>query len=38
VHLVCTTDGLPVAFILLPGGLHDLTPIHELTVNLPKRA
>ena len=38
VHLVCTPDGLPVAFTLLPGGLHDLTPIHELTVNLPERA
>jgi len=38
VHLVCTTDGLPVAFTLLPGGLHDLTPMHELTVNLPERA
>jgi len=37
-HLVCTTDGLPVAFTLLPGGLHDLTPIHELTVNLPAGA
>ena len=37
-HLVCTTDGLPVAFTLLPGGLHDLTPIHELTVTLPERA
>jgi len=37
-HLVCTTDGLPVAFTLLPGGLHALTPIHELTVTLPERA
>ena len=37
-HLVCTTDGRPVAFTLLPGGLHDLTPIHELTVNLPAGA
>ncbi len=37
-HLVCTTDGLPVAFPLLPGGLHALTPIHELTVTLPERA
>ncbi len=34
-HLVCTTDGLPVAFTLLPGGFHDLTPIHELTFELP---
>ncbi len=37
-HLVCTTGGLPVAFTLLPGGSHDLTPVHELTVNLPERA
>jgi hypothetical protein len=37
-HLVCTTDGLPVAFTLLPGGWHDLTPIHELTVALPEGA
>jgi len=37
-HLVCTTDGLPVAFTLLPGGLHALTPLHELTVTLPERA
>ena len=37
-HLVCTTGGLPVAFTLLPGGFHDLTPIHELTVELPHGA
>jgi hypothetical protein len=37
-HLVCTTGGLPVAFTLLPGGWHDLTPIHELTVELPDGA
>jgi len=24
-HLVCTTDGVPVAFDLVPGGLHELT-------------
>ncbi len=30
-HLVCTTGGVPVAFDLLPGGRHDLTPLHELT-------
>ena len=34
-HLVCTTGGVPVAFDLLPGGLHDLTPIHELCHGLP---
>jgi len=37
-HLVCTTAGVPVAFDLLPGGLHDLTPIHELTYGLPAGA
>jgi hypothetical protein len=37
-HLVCTTSGVPVAFDLVPGGLHDLTPIHELTYSLPEDA
>ncbi len=37
-HLVCTTGGVPVAFELLPGGLHDLTPIHELVYALPTGA
>ena len=37
-HLVCTTAGLPVAFDLVPGGLHDRTPIHELTCALPEGA
>ena len=37
-HLVCTTGGLPIAFTLLPGPFHDLTPIHELTVGLPEGA
>lgn len=37
-HLVCTTDGVPVAFDLVPGGLHDLTPVHELTAGLPAGA
>lgn len=35
-HLICTPDGLPVAFQLLPASFHDLTPIYELTVNLPE--
>jgi len=34
-HLVCTAGGVPVAFDLLPGGLHDLTPIHELCYGRP---
>jgi DDE family transposase len=37
-HLVCSPDGLPVAFDLLPAAYHDLTPIHELTFNLPSGA
>jgi hypothetical protein len=37
-HLVCTLDGIPVAFDLLPAGLHDLTPIYELTAALPEGA
>ena len=37
-HLICTTEGVPVAFDLVPGGLHDLTPIHELTYGLPEGA
>ncbi len=34
-HLVITPAGVPVAFTLLPASLHDLTPVHELTVRLP---
>jgi len=37
-HLVCTPEGLPAAFELLPAAYHDLTPIHELTVALPSGA
>ena len=37
-HLICTPAGQPVAFELLPGAYHDLTPIYELTVDLPKDA
>jgi len=37
-HLVCTPRGVPVAFDLLPGGLHDLTPVHELCHGLPAGA
>ena len=37
-HLVCTADGVPVAFDLLPASLHDLTPVHELTYGLPAGA
>jgi len=37
-HLVCTAEGIPVSFDLLPAAHHDLTPIHELTVALPQGA
>jgi len=37
-HLICTPAGQPVAFELVPGALHDLTPIYEITVDLPKGA
>lgn len=37
-HLICTADGVPVSFEMLPASEHDLTPIHELTVNLPAGA
>jgi hypothetical protein len=37
-HLVCTPHGVPVAFALLPAALHDLPPVHELTVALPQKA
>ena len=37
-HLVCTADGLPVAFDLLPASEQDLTPIHELLFALPSGA
>lgn len=34
-HLICTPDGIPVSFDLLPAAEQDLTPIHELTFALP---
>lgn len=37
-HLVITPAGVPIAFSLLPGALHDLTPVHELTFGLPDQA
>jgi hypothetical protein len=37
-HLICTPTGVPVSFSLVPGGFHDLTPIHELAYVLPKGA
>jgi hypothetical protein len=37
-HLICTPAGVPVAFELLPASFHDLTPIYELSVDLPAGA
>ena len=37
-HLICTPTGVPVSFSLVPGGFHDLTPIHELAYLLPRGA
>jgi hypothetical protein len=34
-HLVCTPQGMPVAFEMLPASYHDLTPLHELAAELP---
>lgn len=37
-HLICDPCGIPVAFDCLPASEHDLTPLHELTANLPHGA
>jgi hypothetical protein len=37
-HLICTPQGFPVAFDILPASFHDLPPIHELTFALPQGA
>ncbi len=37
-HLICTPNGIPVAFDLLPAAHQDLTPIHKLTLTLPNGA
>src|SRR4051794_17790792 len=37
-HLICSPSGVPLRFDLLPGGLHDLTPIHELAYGLAEGA
>ena len=38
VHLVCRPDGVPVRVPMLPAGMHDLTPVHELAHGLPAGA
>lgn len=37
-HMICTAEGVPVSFDLLPAAEHDLTPIHELMVGLPAQS
>ena len=37
-HLICTPQGVPIRFEMLPASWHDLTPIYELTFGLPKGA
>jgi hypothetical protein len=37
-HLICTPNGIPVAFSMLPAAYHDLTPLFELTAELPAGA
>src|SRR6266545_3832238 len=37
-HLICTPSGVPVSFQLVPAAFHDLTPIHELALVLPRGA
>jgi hypothetical protein len=37
-HLMCSAEGIPVSFDLLPAAEQDLTPVHELTFILPEGA
>ena len=37
-HLVCTPNGVPIRFTVLPAAWHDLTPIYELSLDLPQTA
>jgi hypothetical protein len=34
-HLIVNAEGIPVHFAILPGGLHDLTPIYDISYELP---
>ena len=38
VHVVCRLDGVPVRVQMLPAGVHNLTPVHELAYGLPAGA
>lgn len=37
-HLVCTPQGIPVTFQILPAFFHDVTPVEELLADLPSGA
>lgn len=37
-HLICTPNGIPINFALVPAAFHDLTPLHELAYILPPGA
>jgi hypothetical protein len=37
-HLVCTVDGIPVSFDVLPASHHDLCPVQHLLADLPAGA
>jgi hypothetical protein len=37
-HLIVSAEGVPVSYEVLPGGFHDLTPVHELAYDLPPDA
>jgi hypothetical protein len=37
-HLICTADGRPASFTLLPASFHDLPPWYDLTFDLPEKA
>jgi len=34
-HMITTSCGIPVSVQILPGALHDLTPVYEITSSLP---
>jgi len=37
-HVLCSIEGVPVRYTLLPARFHDLTPVHELLFELPTGA
>ena len=37
-HMITSTNGVPVSLQILPGAFHDLTPIFEITYSLPENS